>query len=257
MKLKLAAALVAGTAAMAVLAGCPVGTPNVTPSVEPFKFDTTSNLTGKVTYDGGKVEYADESYTQKVGIKPAGGASTGVTANIEEGMYFQFKNLTPGSAYQAIIDYKGAEPTKAEDINAIRLYVSAPATASATVDATTPMLNFDLEWVLNPTPAFDATVATFPMTFKFDGIQNFQGKYQILVSRENGSAFWSSAWNTGTTLEWNGRAGTETNSPTTGALITSETNKNFTYMIKFTDTNGTYGGPNVYGETQKIRFKVQ
>jgi hypothetical protein len=171
-------------------------------------------------------------------------------ADLEQGKYFQFKNLTEGKAYQAIIDYTGAAPTKAEDINAMRLYVSAPATASAA--AQDPMLSFDLEWVLNPTPAYNAQVTTFPMTFKFDGIQNLDAKYQILVNRADGTAFWSSAWGTVKEIAWNGKAGTETNAPT-GADIA---NGDYKYMVKFTKADGTYGGANVFGETQAIPFKV-
>ena len=250
MNLKFAAALVAGTAAVTMLAGCPV--PGTTPDTgTPFTFASDSMLTGKVTYDGGAVAYQDSAYTQKVEVKEAGAASRlPAKADIEQGMYFQYKNLTEGKAYQAIIDYTGTAPTKAADINAMRLYVSAPATASAA--AADPMLTFDLEWVLNPTPAYNAEVTTFPMTFKFDGIQNLDAKYQVLVNRADGTAFWSSAWGTVKEISWNGKAGTETNSPG-GANITDG---DYKYIVKFTKADGTYGGANVFGETQAIPFKV-
>lgn len=251
MNLKLAGALVAATAAISVLAGCPMGTPNVTPTAAPtFEFDAASLLTGKVTYDGGKVEYADPNYTQQVEVKEAGATNRlTVKAPLQEGMYFQFKDLTAGKAYQAIIDYTGAEPTKAEDVNAIRLYVSAPATASTT--ATDPMLSFDLEWVLNPSPGFNAT-SSVPVAFSFSAIQNLEAEYQVRVATTANSTVWSSAWGTGTSVSWNGKEGTETNTPGGTAAAAGK----YKYQVKFRKKGGTYGGANVYGETQLIPFNL-
>lgn len=182
MKLKLAAALVAGTAAMAVLAGCPTGTPNVTPTATPFAYSPDALITGKVLYDNKPLDFADETYQHKITAKDVATAQTlTVTAPVYEGQYFEFKSgVTEGKQYQLVSDYKGAEPSKAEDVNMIRLFATNPVEAKKGV--TPPMTTIDLKWVLNPTVGYNAEATrSQAVNFKVDKIVNLDAVYQLRV----------------------------------------------------------------------------
>ena len=252
MNLKLAASLVAATAAITMLAGCPAGTPNVTPTPTPFTFATDSLLTGKVTFNGQPLEFADASYKPVMKVKEPGQNALSLTADLEQGQYFQFKSLTAGKAYQAVWDYTGAAPTKAADVNTIDVYVSDPATASAA--AADPMVTMDLEWNVGMSPEFGSTVTLSnpaEVTFGFNKIQNLDAEYQVTVFNSEGSAVWSSPWGTATSVTWNGKDTAGTN---TGNLRTA--GKAF-YNIKFRKKGGEYNGANFYGETQRIPLTIE
>jgi len=256
MKLKLAAALVAGTAAITMLAGCPTGTPNVTPAT-PFAFNPNAVLQGEVTFAGQPLgEFAD--WTPRLDVKQPGGNRLGIFANVEQNRYFQFvppsQNLTEGQAYQVIWDYAGATPSVAADFNTIDVYVSDPATASV---ANTPEVKFDVQWNVNPSPTLNATASPTvakPMTFSFNAIPNLNADYQVSVfAASGGSALWSSATlPTATSVTWTGKAGTGAN-PGGNQLAAG----NYTWNVKFWRKGGTFGGANFHGETLRFPFTIQ
>jgi hypothetical protein len=182
MNLKLAGALVAATAAISVLAGCPMGTPNVTPTAAPFAYSPDALITGKVLYDNKPLDFADETYQHKVTAKDVATAQTlTVTAPVYEGQYFEFKSgVTEGKKYQLVSDYKGVEPSKAADVNMIRLFATNPVEAKKGV--TPPMTTIDLEWVLNPTVGYNAEATkSEAVNFKVDKIVNLDAEYQLRV----------------------------------------------------------------------------
>lgn len=259
MKIKLAAALVAGTAAMTMLAGCPgliPGTTTPSPGPSAFTFDATSPFTGEVTFDGKALSFGDANYTPVMKVKEPGQQSLSITAPFVENRYFQFKaaDLTAGKTYQAVWDYTGAAPTKAADVNTIDVYVSEPASASA--DATDPQVKMDLEWEVGMSPDFGATInptTSSTVNFTWNAIQNLSADYQVTVYNSGGAAQWSSAWQTDTAVSWNGNTGTETDSPTGSRIAAGAAS----YNIKFRKKGGTYNGPNFYGETQRIPLTIQ
>ncbi|MNT57270.1 hypothetical protein D3C72_1946300 [compost metagenome] len=134
-------------------------------------------------------------------------------------------------------------------MNTIDVYVSEPATASAA--ATDPMVSMDLQWNVGMSPDYAATIAVTDastVSFTFNKIQNLDAEYQVTAYDSQKSAKWSSAWTTGTSINWNGKQGTNTNSPT-GALMAAGQGY---YNIKFRKKGGEYNGANFYGETQFI-----
>ena len=256
MKLKFAAALVAGSAAVVMLAGCPV--PGTTPDTgTPFSYDPAAPIKGEVTYDGKPLDFTASNYTHKIEIKESGAKDRlGIFADIIQGKYFQFKNVTDGKSYQVISDYSGPAATDKQSLNMIDVYVAEPATASAA--ATSANVKFDLEWEVNPGVDFNSNQTGANIVFSHNGIQNLDAEYQIQVVDTGNSTVFSSAWKKGTSTTWNRklRNGSvdpaETDSPT-GANVTPG---DYSYRIKFRKTGGTYGGKNFYGETQAIPFKI-
>ncbi len=254
MKLKFAAALVAGTAAITMLAGCPTGVPGTNPPAEEFKFAADSLLTGKILFDGKALSFADAAYKPVMKVKEPGQSSLAITADIEEGQYFQFKNLTDGKAYQAVWDYTGTAASKASDVNTVDVYVSDPATASAA--ATDPMISMDIEWEVGMTPDYAADVTVgdaATASFTFSKIQNLNAEYQVTVYGSDKSAKWSSAWLTTPSVTWNGKLGVNTNTPDGAAMAKGAA----FYNIKFRKVGGTYNGTNFYGETQFIPVTIK
>lgn len=262
MKLKLAGALVAATAAITMLAGCPTGTP--TPTVEPFKYDPAAPIKGEVTYDGQPLDFASSNYTHKMEIKESGADKRlGQTSEIYEGKYFQFKNVTDGKSYQVISDYNGPEATDKASLNMIDLYVTEPATASAA--STTANVKMDLRWNVNPGVDFNSDQTGSTIVFTHNALQNTGVQYQIqVVDPSDNSTIYSSAWKTGTSTTWNRKlmkrdtngkvvAGEAENDSPTGNDVSAG---NYSYRIKFRKEGGTYGGKNFYGETQAIPFKI-
>jgi hypothetical protein len=251
MKLKLAAALVASTAAITMLAGCPaVNTPD---TGTPFTWDPNALFTGELTYAGEPVAF-DSSYTHKIKIREAGESTLPPTVDLIQNRYFQFiSGVTADKAYQAISDYSGPAATDKTSLNMIRLMVSSPATASTS--ATRPQVKMDLKWDINPSTGFDTKVTSYPVTFTHNALtltgKEFQ--YQIQVVDSANSTVWGSAWSTSVSRSWNGKRGTETDTPT-GAEVADGT---YGYRIKFREMNGTYGGANIYGESQLIPLTIQ
>lgn len=284
MKLKLAAALVAGTTAITLLAGCPLPetTPvDTTPEEEkPLTFDANALLAGEIS--GGGQPFYFEDYTPYMEAKvPGAGQPRVASASIQthdvtstkKQMYYQFTSgLTEGNEYQVIWEYKGTPATKSAEVNTIQLFVTDPVTASKSANKPN-VLPIDIFWEVGMKPDFEETITASDSnkyTFRFNPITNLNAEYQIAVFErtvpDNGpaqySAVWSSEWlpRTVKTLEWNGRRRkgttpdpdpTETNNPT-GNYLTGK----YYYAIKFRKEGGEFNGKNFYGQTQYIPFTV-
>lgn len=244
MKLKIAAALVAGTAAITMLAGCPQGEtapPTATPT--PFVYSPDALITGKVLYDNKPLEFADESYQHKVTAKDDAGKALTVTAPVYEGQYFEFKSgMTEGKKYQLISDYKGVEPTAAKDVNMIRLFVTNPIEAKKGV--TPPMTTIDLKWVLNPTVGYNAEATkSQAVNFKVDKIVNLDADYQLrVVNADDDSEVTVSEYKTTPDFSWTPTA--------TGS---------YKYHVRFKKAGKTtYSGTDAFfGDSFFIPFKVK
>lgn len=277
MNLKLAGALVAATAAITMLAGCPqMGVPDNTPEEEtPISYKADTLLAGEIS--GNNQPFYFDDYTPYMEAKIPGGArvasasiKTHNLTSSKQQMYYEFKDgLTAGEKYQVIWEYKGAPATKSAEVNTIQLFVTDPVTASqsASKPNVAPM---DIFWEVSMKPDFDAEIKASDeekYTFSFNPIVNLSAEYQIAVFErtvpDNGpvtyNARWSSEWLPRTTksLAWNGRQrkgdtdAAETNNPT-GDYLTGK----YYYVIKFRKEGGTFNGENFFGQTQYIPFTV-
>ncbi len=256
MKLKLAAALVAGTAAITMLAGCPNITAPDTGKKEEFKFSPDALISGKVLYDGQALNFADETYKHKFKLKNAEtekGTSMSAEAELKDGMFFEYTSgPEEGKKYQVISDYTGAEPTKASEVNMIRLFVTDPIKAEKA--ALNPMVTFDLEWVMNPSVEYNSTVTKgASMSFKVDPIQGREAKYQVRVLDSSKTSIYESAFQTTPTFVWDMKANKGTNSGNTVAA------GNYFYQILFMQKDkATYDTTTAYfGDSFRIPFKIQ
>lgn len=245
MKLKLAAALVASTAAITMLAGCPaVNTPD---TGNEFKFSSDALITGKVLYDNKALNFADANYKHEISAKDAETKTVSSTkASVQDGMYFQFiEGLTAGKSYQLISDYKGTEPSKAEDVNMIRQFVTGPVKAEKGV--TPPMTTIDLKWVLNPTVGYGAEATkSQAVTFKVDKIVNLDAEYQLRVVKVSASgeseAYVAPAYVANPEFSW-----------------TPDATGSYKYHVRFKKAGKTtYDGTDAFfGDSFKIPFTVK
>ncbi len=227
--------------------GSPV--PGASPSPSSFSFSPTAQLTGKITYDGSPLEFADDNYDPVMKIKEPGLTLLGHSSAVFENQYFQYVGLTESKPYQVVWDYQGQPPASAAAINTIRLFVSDPITASAV--AVDPMVAMDIMWETKASPNYGAYIhptTDNPVSFSFSKVPHLDAEYQVDVFDVNGARQWSSAWLTSSSVSWNGRKGTETNTPT-GAEISPGS---YSYSIKFRKVGGTFGGANYYGESFRI-----
>ena len=279
MNLKLAAALVAGTAAITMLAGCPqAGVPNVGEEAKPITYDAKALLAGLIS--GGGQTFSFENYTPYMEAKVPGGdrvASASIKTHAvksnENQMYYEFTSgLTSGTKYQVIWDYKGPAVAKSQDVNTIQLFVTEPVTADAAASKPN-VLPIDILWNVGMKPDFNATTSV-PVKFEFKPITNLGAQYQVQVydksvsnNVEKYEIRWASQWMAAnnTKVDWNGKqfsteeknanASTDAgkNEPT-GASLNDGT---YYYLIRFRKEGGSFGGNNFYGQTQRIPFKLE
>jgi hypothetical protein len=226
---------------MGLLSGCPTsGT--TTPEVP-----TASSLKGTVKFSGTGKSGLTIGLKQKTGTDTWQRLSTTTTSG-SNGAY-SFKDLANGT-YQALYDDGGQTVTGA-DVNTAGVYVTDPVDVSST-QGSTPVVDFDIYWPVNPNPAPSASF-TVGQSFAWSPNTNASGaQYQILVANTGKTAQWSSAWGSGNTVTWNGKQGSETNSPA-GADVAAGS---YLYQIKFRKADGTFGGGNFYGQTKWIPFTL-
>lgn len=236
LQLKLAAAA-AGMLAVAAIAGCPTTTvPGITPG--------SSIASGRVTFGA-----ADPGQELTIGLKKFDGSTyqklTQTTKTDTKGNYaFTDSALTSGK-YQALYDDGGQEVTDAT-VNTVGAYVSEVKDSPATI-------NFDVKWAFSPTITPNSTPTIGTSTFGFAVNDNApDAEYQVAVANSGKSVQWSSAWAKTTSFSWNGKAGSETNSPT-GA---DQANGKYFYQIKFRKPGTTFGGAGFYGQTKWVPFNI-
>lgn len=232
-----------------LVVGCPTGT--TTPTVP-----TASSLKGKVLFNG---QAQGNLY---VGLRTnTGGTWAAIadrsTTTASDGT-FSFSGLNDGS-YQPYFNDQGQIVTSGE-VNTAGVYAVDPVSVSA-AQTTTPNVEFDVYWLVNPNPTPGQQLTTFPYSFGWSPNTKVPStaEYQVLVSSFNadsntvGTAQWSSAWMTGNSVAWNGQSGSTTNTPAGGNVA----NGNYVYQVKFRKQGGDYAGGNFYGQTKWIRFTIQ
>lgn len=78
-----------------------------------------------------------------------------------------------------------------------------------------------------------------------------RGRYQLAVADASKSIKFSSAWATATSRTWNGKAGSETDSPA-GSVMAGPAY----YQIKFRKAGTAYGGEGYYGQTKWVPITI-
>lgn len=233
---------------VALTAGCPGLIPNVTPSVSPTETSQASMIKGTVKYNSAaapNIVLNVKKYDGSAWVK-----DTNISATSASDGTYSFSSLADGR-YQVMYDDGGL--IAASDTNTVGTLVLEPVTVSAT-QSTAPVTDMDLYWLPNNVPAASASFSAND-SFSWNAYSNAPATadYQVVVSDSNKSAKWSSAWGTTRNISWNGKAGTETNSPTGTTLA----NGNYYYQIKFRKQGGTFGGGNFYGQTKFVPFTIQ
>ncbi|MBO9539403.1 hypothetical protein J7643_02285 [bacterium] len=227
---------VTGAAVIGTLAGCPTGVPSVTPG--------SQIVSGRVTFGGG-----NPGQDLTIGLKKFDGSAyqklSQTTKTDTSGNYaFTDTSLTSGK-YQAFYDDGGQEVTDAT-VNTVGVYVSEAKDSPATI-------NFDVQWAFSPSVTPNAVFTVGTSTFGFAANTHAPGaEYQVAVADANKSVKWSSAWANTTSFSWNGKEGSETNTPT-GA--DRPTGKHY-YQIKFRKAGTTFGGAGFYGQTKWVPFTL-
>lgn len=252
MKLKFAGALVAATAAVTMLAGCPGLIPGTQPPAEEFKFSPDALITGKLQNDGQPIQFTESNYTHKVKLKNVATAENlTVEAPLQNGTFFEFTSgVTEGTNYQFNSDYTGTAPTKASDINMIRQFVSNPIKAEKA--ATDPMVTVDLKWDMKPTVAENAAFAKGAnITFTVDKSSSpalSDAEYQLRVVDTNNVEKYVSTFSATPSFTWDQKA-------TGGSQVDAG---NYQYHIRFKKAGkATYSGTDAYfGDSFKIPFKI-
>ncbi|HBN09861.1 MAG TPA: hypothetical protein DD435_14855 [Cyanobacteria bacterium UBA8530] len=228
---------------LGLMAGCPATTPTATTPETP----TVSAFKGTIKFGGETKSGLTLGLKQKSGTDTWQRLTT-TTTSASNGTY-SFKDLANGS-YQALYDDGGQTVTEA-DVNTAGIYVTDPIEVSST-QASTPVIDFDIYWPVNPNPAPNATF-TVGQSFAWSSNTNASGaQYQILVANSGKTSLWSSAWGTNNTVAWNGKQGSETSTPA-GTDVTAGS---YLYQIKFRKAGGTFGGGNFYGQTKWIPFTL-
>ncbi|MEB3203610.1 MAG: hypothetical protein VKP57_02815 [Candidatus Sericytochromatia bacterium] len=244
----LAAALVAGTAA---LAGCdptgaglgttlPVATPTPAATATPIAFagfPSNATVTGRVLFEGGA-----PGESLNIQYKTVGGSRSSVTADSDKNGYFSFSNIPDAQAVQLIWDDGNASAVTDADFNVAGLFVSAPVVAKTNPDKMNPMVTMDIKWKPAPTPALNAKTNG---TFSFTRIPNLEATYEIAIFDTNKSAKASKVVGDGATSA----------DLTTVSAYSSLAAGNYLYQIKFYAKNGTFGGSNLFGSTKYMPFQ--
>lgn len=236
------------SATIGILVACGALPPGITPGNE--------SLTGRVTFNN---QAPPERLTVRLRNDLGGGKFSPVvatTAQTNANGEFAFQSLAEGT-YQPYWDDQG-EITSDPGVNTAGIAV--PDAVQVKSGGTAPNVNFDVAWPVNPNPTVNGSVA-LPYSFSWAPKPNLPGsaQYQVLVKQYNagnktvGGDVWSSAWNSGNSVSWNGNAGTETNSPSG----TKASAGDYVYQVKYRKSGGTYGGGNFFGQTKWIPFKVQ
>lgn len=234
---------------LGILVACGALPPSVTPGNE--------SLTGRVTFNN---QAPPERLTVRLRNDIGGGSFTPVlatTAQTNANGDFAFQSLNEGT-YQPYWDDQG-QITTDPGVNTAGIAVPDAVQVKAN-QGTAPNVTFDVAWPVNPNPTVNANV-TLPYSFSWAPKPNLPGaaQYQVFVKQFNATAntvggdVWSSGWNSGNSVSWNGNSGTETNTPS-GAKAASG---NYVYQVKYRKSGGTFGGGNFFGQTKWIPFKVQ
>lgn len=231
------------------LVACGALPPGITPGNE--------SLSGRVTFNN---QAPPERLTVRLRNDLGGGQFSPVvatTAQTNANGEFTFQSLSEGT-YQPYWDDQG-QITSDPGVNTAG--VAVPDAVRVTSNQTSaPRVDFDIAWPVNPNPTVNAAVS-LPYSFGWAPKPNLPGaaQYQVLVKQYNAGSktvagdVWSSAWNTGNSVSWNGNAGTETNAPTGAKAAAGD----YVYQVKYRKSGGTYGGGNFFGQTKWIPFRVQ
>lgn len=232
------------TLAVTALAGCgdlPGGTWPQTQDV---------SISGRVTHLG-----QDPGQELLLGLKRFDGSGyqkIGVSTKSNRQGEYRFTSLTPGK-YQVFYDDQG-EIVMDADVNTVGAYVDAAVQVVNVGLGSAPEVRFDVGWDLSPTIKPNASFHPgssdrFSFSSKYG---DYGSEYQILVADANMTSVWSSAWTSTTSFAWNGRRGTETNSPSSSY---GGTGTHF-YLIKFRSPGSAFGGEGSYGQTKWIPFEL-
>ncbi|HEY9898289.1 MAG TPA: hypothetical protein V6D00_03825 [Pantanalinema sp.] len=227
----------AGAIGTSALAGCPTTTvPGITPG--------SQIVSGRITFGA-----ADPGQELTVGLKKFDGSAyqklTQTTKTSNAGNYAFTDTTLSSGKYQAFYDDGGQEVTDAT-VNTVGAYVSEAKDSPATI-------NFDVKWAFSPSIAPNSTFTAGTSTFGFAANSNASGaEYQVAVADGNKSVKWSSAWASTTSFSWNGKEGSETNTPTGADRAAG---KHY-YQIKFRKAGTTFGGAGFYGQTKWVPFTL-
>lgn len=236
----------AAAGAVAILAACGGLPPGTVPG--------TQSLSGQVKFNG---QAPPQALT--VHLRTASGTSQWQaifnTTQTDSAGAFSFNNLAAGR-YQPYYD-DGGQISSDQGVNTAG--VAVPDAVEVTSGGTAPSVSFDIAWTVNPNPAVNATV-TVPYTFAWTPKPALPGaaEYQIFVkaytptSQQVGNDVWSSGWDTGNSVSWNGRVGTATDTPS-GAMASPG---NYVYQVKYRRAGGTFGGSDFFGQTKWIPFTL-
>ncbi|MEB3187851.1 MAG: hypothetical protein VKP72_10485 [bacterium] len=247
----------ASVATLVAIAGCdmanlpgstkpssaPSSSPSSAPSATPAPLNT---IYGKANFGGG-----DTGAEVSLFLKFFNGTSfvkqNQTTLSDTKGNY-SFADLTLASGkYQVCYDDGGQEVT-ASDVNTVGVLVGESFQYTAGTPASK---SFDLKWEFSPTVAPNATF-TKGGTFSWANNSYFPGaEYQLAVADASKSIKFSSAWATSTSRTWNGKAGSETDSPA-GSVMAGQAY----YQIKFRKAGTAYGGEGYYGQTKWVPITI-
>ncbi len=172
-----------------------------------------------------------------------------ITSSDAAGSYAFTSSTLVSGMYQVCYDDGGQEVTSS-DVNTVGVLVgeSFSYTAGTAIEK-----NFDLKWEFRPTVAPNATFTTGG-TFSWSNNANFPGaEYQLAVADAGKSVRFSSAWSSSTSRSWNGRMGTETDTPA-GASMSGQAY----YQVKFRKAGTVYGsqGQGFYGQTKWVPITI-
>lgn len=229
--------MVAGALAISILPSCGTG-PTVPSTVG------GSTVSGRVTFGGGNPGQA-----LTIGLKKFDGSTyqklATTTRTDNQGNYAFSDPTLSGGRYQAMYDDGGQEVTDAT-VNTVGAYVTEAKESPATQ-------NFDVKWEFAPSITPNSTFTVGTSTFGFAANPNAPGaEYQIAVADANKSVKWSSAWASTTSFGWNGKEGSETNSPTG---VDRAAGKHY-YQVKFRKAGTSFGGAGFYGQTKWVPFTL-
>ncbi|MNX15103.1 hypothetical protein D3C86_449450 [compost metagenome] len=235
--------------ALGILVACGALPPGITPGNE--------SLAGRVTFNN---QAPPQRLTVRLRNDIGGGTFSPVvatTAQTNANGDFAFQSLGEGT-YQPYWDDEG-QITSDPGVNTAG--IAAPDAVRVTSNQTSaPNVTFDVAWPVNPNPTVNGAIS-LPYSFSWAPKPNLPGsaEYQVLVTQFNksagtrGAAVWSSGWNSGNSVSWNGNAGTETNSPTGARSAAGD----YVYQVKYRKTGGSFGGGNFFGQTKWIPFRIQ